>query len=297
VAKEQLSVRSTINASNKEVNMKKRNLALCIGIAVLGLAGAPMVQAQNTNQSAGQSEGQLGKVQRAQTYIGKDIQSENGEKLGQVEDFVVDLESGRILFAVVNANKASRGVPAELLQPDADQKSLQVKSDKEHINNAPVIQKGESAQLSSAAFAQSIAKHFGQTTWYHQGDGSTAGGKDFGNVHRVSQLSNMEVQSSSNEKVGKIQNVLLDLKTGYVTFLILEPAEMPGQNQKLAVPPNAFTKGSANTLITGVDKDTLSNAPKFNNNWSELSDTSKAGAIYSHYGKKPYWNLSPTGRE
>jgi sporulation protein YlmC with PRC-barrel domain len=107
----------------------------------------------------------------------------------------------------------------------------------------------------------------------------------------------MEVQNSSGEQVGKIENAALDVSAGYVPFLILDPSQMTGQaNQKLAVPANAFTKGSGNVLVTGLDKDKLSNAPKFNNNWADLSDVSKAGAIYSYYGKQPYWNLSPTGR-
>lgn len=268
------------------------------GMAILALTAVPILPAQEDKQSASETQGQLGKVQQARDYIGQEVKDQNGEKLGKVEDFVVDLESGRILFAVVNAGGASRGVPAEMLKPAADQKSLTINSDKEQMNKAPVIPKAEAAQLSSAAFARRIAKHFNQTTWYNQGENEATPAKDFGNVQRVSQLSNRQVVSSSNEPVGKIQNVVLDLDTGHVTFLILDPSEMLGEKgQKFAVPPNAFTKGSGNTLVTGVDKDTLSNAPQFDNNWTELSDMSKAGEIYSHYGKQPYWKLSPTGRE
>ncbi|MDB6030096.1 MAG: antigen [Verrucomicrobiales bacterium] len=279
--------------------MKRQNIiSLWTSMAMLALTGVLALQAQNSAPTTTEKQGQLGKVQPAKHYISQDLKSQSGEKLGKVEDFIVDLESGRILYAIVNASGSSRGVPVELIKPAADQNSLTVSSDKQHVDNAPAVPKGDAAQLSSAALAGSIAKYFNQTTWYQQGNNAGSEAKDFGNAQRVSQLANMEVRNSSDDKVGKVEDAVLDLNSGYVTFVMLDPSQMLGQaNQKLAVPPNAFTKGSGNFLVTGLDKEILSGAPKFNNNWADLSDMSKAGSIYSYYGKQPYWNLSPTGRE
>lgn len=279
--------------------MKKIVSSLSIGVVVVGFAVVPVTQAQraiNTKPQAAiqTDQNQLGQVQPARQFVGQELKNQKGEKLGKVEDFVVDLESGRILYGVVNG----RSVPATMLQLASDKKSLITQATRQQINSAPTVPKGQAAQLSSASFASSIYQHYGQPAWW-QGEGDQAG-KDFGNVHRTTDLQNMHVQSSANEKVGNIQNVLLDLKSDHVAFLLLNPSDMLGQgNHVVAVPPNAFTKGTESTLITGINKDTLSGAPKYNNNLAELSNPAKAGEIYSYYGKQPWFKpgLSPTGRE
>jgi sporulation protein YlmC with PRC-barrel domain len=285
--------------------MKKLVSGLTIGLFTLAFAAVPLTQAQrainvnprvanNTNQNA------IGQVLAARQFVGQDLKTQKGEKLGKVEDFVVDLESGRILYGVVNAAGSSRAVPATMLRTGSDKKSLLTQATKQQVNGAPAVPKGNAPQLSSSSFASGVYQHYSQPMWW-QGDASGGNaGKDFGNVHRATQLMNLSVQSSSNEKVGKIQNVLLDVNSGHVAFLILNPSDLLGAgNHVVAVPPNAFTKGTGNMLVTGLDKETLNGAPKFNNNYAELSQPDKASAIYSHYGKQPWFNtgLSPTGRE
>jgi sporulation protein YlmC with PRC-barrel domain len=118
----------------------KTFLSLWTGVAMLGLTAATL-QAQNSADSSSVSQGQLGKIQATRHYMGKDVKTQDGEKVGKVEDFVVDLESGRILYGVVNANGSSRGLPIELMKPSADQNSFTINSDKQHVNNAPAVPK------------------------------------------------------------------------------------------------------------------------------------------------------------
>jgi sporulation protein YlmC with PRC-barrel domain len=285
--------------------MKKSVFSLGMGLVSLVFATVPHVYGQaaiqqtNSIAAANPSENQLGQVTPARQFIGQDLKSTNGEKLGKVEDFVVDLESGRILYGVVNAAGSSRAIPAALFVPGTDRKTLTTQATKQQVDSAPALPKGDTAQLGSTTFAAGIYRHFNQTPWWQADAAAAQSGQNFANVHRVTQLVNMPVQSSANEKVGKIQNALLDLKSGRIAFLILNPSDILGQGKNLvAVPPNAFTKGTGNTLVTGLDKNMLSGAPKYNNNFAELSQPDKAGAIYSYYGKQPWFNtgLSPTGR-
>jgi len=186
-----------------------------------------------------------------------------------------------------------------LLSTGSDHKTVFTQATKQQVDGAPALTKNNLAQWSSSSFAAGVYRHYNQSPWWVGDAGASASDKPFGNIHRITQLANVSVQSSSNEKIGKIQNALVDLKAGRVAFLILNPSDILGTaNNLLAVPPNAFTKGTGNNLVTGLDKNALSAAPKYNNNYAELSQPAKAGAIYSYYGKQPWFNpgLSPTGR-
>jgi sporulation protein YlmC with PRC-barrel domain len=286
--------------------MKKIVSNLGIGLVTMCFAFVPCSQAQRalhpnaTATAAGNhNQNELGQVVPARQYVGQQVKTSNGENLGKIEDFVVDLESGRILYGVVNASGAYRPIPAELLSPASDHKSVVTQATKQQVESSPALAKENLSQWSSSSFAAGVYRHFNQSAWWQGDAAASQADKPFGNVHRLTTLANMPVQGSSNEKIGKIQNALLDLKSGRLAFLILNPSDLLGQgNHLVAVPPNAFTKGTGNTLVTGLDKNTLNGAPKYNNNFAELSQPAKAGAIYSYYGKQPWFNpgLSPTGR-
>ena len=59
-------------------------------------------QERNRQQRQAVSDNQLGPALQANAIIGRDIAGQNGNEIGSIDDVVVDLESGRILFAVVD---------------------------------------------------------------------------------------------------------------------------------------------------------------------------------------------------
>jgi len=247
-------------------------------------------------QTSATGRNQLGQIAPAQQFIGRNFQNQQGQNLGTIQDFVVDLESGRILYGVVNVAGSSRGIPIGLMQPSANN-SITTQATQQQLNSAPVVPAGSSPQIGDIAFATSVYQAFNQPMWW---GASTQAGQSFGNAHRATELANFQVQDSSSQNVGTIQNVLLDLNAGRVAFLILNASTILAQaNALIAVPPNAFTKGTGNFLVTGLDKNTLSGAPRATTNWAELSDPTKASSIYSYFGKQPYFGtsgLAPTGR-
>src|SRR6267142_7056328 len=57
----------------------------------------------NTTQISGQNDRTLGQIERANKLIGTQVQSSDNQKLGKIDNIIVDLESGRILYAVVGS--------------------------------------------------------------------------------------------------------------------------------------------------------------------------------------------------
>jgi len=240
---------------------------------------------------------QFGKIESAKKLIGRAIHTTQDQKIGDVKDMVIDLESGRVLYGVVSAGgflgvgDELTAVPPGAFTSSAEDK-LTMNIDKEKLKAAPRFTKDQESKLGDGEFVKQTYQHFGQSLGW---EGS------FNNVHKASEVIGMNVKNVSDQKIGDINDLGIDLPAGRVAFAILGTGGALGVGEKqYALPPNAFTLGSdKKSLATGIDKDKLASAPQFNNNWNQLSDRRFAAQIYQHYGKQPYWdvNLTPTGRD
>jgi sporulation protein YlmC with PRC-barrel domain len=234
----------------------------------------------------------LGKIEPAKDLMGRAVHDLDA-KIGDIKDVVVDIESGRILYVLVSADGKLVAMPSQAFSSSSDSKVV-TQANKQKLLDAPQFENDQNAKLSDPEFAKRAHQHFGQ---------SLAWEGTFNNVHKASELIGMNVQNVSDQKVGDVNNLGLDLKSGRIAYVILASGGVLGVGDKLYVmPPNAFTLGSdKKTLVTSIDKAKLEGAPVLNNqNWGQVSDTRFAARVYRHYGKQPYWSgaqLTPTGRE
>lgn len=233
---------------------------------------------------------QLGKIDSAKELMGRAVHNTQG-KIGETRDFVVDLESGRVLYAVVSVNDNLVGVPTPAFSSSAESK-LMIQADAQKLAQAPKFD-AKADKIADLDFAKQVHQHFGRSLGW---EGT------FNNVHKASELIGMDVQNVSNQQIGDVENLGLDLQWGRVTYVILGAGGLLGAGEELyALPPNAFTLASNNkSLVSNLDKERLSNAPQVkNNNWRQLSEPAFAARVYQHYDKQPYWNaqLAPTGRD
>jgi len=86
-------------------------------------------------------------VLSAGTLTGDPIKNSKGEDLGKVEELMIDLEEGRISYAVVSfggflgINSKFFAIPWGLLRVDTDQKCVILDIDKEVLENGPGFDK------------------------------------------------------------------------------------------------------------------------------------------------------------
>ena len=100
-----------------------------------------------------------------------------------------------------------------------------------------------------------------------------------------------DVDNLKDEDIGDIKEIMLDMRTGRVSYAVLSFGGFLGMGEKLfAVPWNALTLDTENKRFTlNVDKERLVNAPGFNqNNWPNMADPSWAKSIHDYYKTKPY---------
>jgi sporulation protein YlmC with PRC-barrel domain len=291
-----------------------------ITLVLLGAAGCMQSQRQAERQSggtAGESESTtaratappedeqiFNKVERADKLIGEEVLTSDHLHTGKIENFVVDQDSGQILYAVIGiggvlgVGETRVAVPPTLFV-DAKKGTVQINVDKHKLTRAPQLP-GTSEKAPTADNLRNVYGYFGKpATW--QGPSSSAA-VTFNSARNVTELTGMTVQNSAHEDLGKVETIVLNVPAGREVYVVLSPSTgMNLGNNYYALPPKAVKFGTdQKTLVADVTRAKLANAPHFTkDDWSELSNTAWAQKVYQYYGHPPSFRageIQPTGR-
>jgi hypothetical protein len=96
-----------------------------------------------------------------------------------------------------------------------------------------------------------------------------------------------DVQNQRKEDLGEIKEIMLDTRTGRVSYAVLSFGGFMGMGGKLfAVPWSALTlDGLDKRFVLNVDKERLASAPGFDkNNWPDMADPAWVSSINDYYG-------------
>ena len=108
-------------------------------------------------------------------------------------------------------------------------------------------------------------------------------------INKASQLVGMTVKNQQGEKLGKIDDVVIDLAGEKVAYCVLSVSQGAFSTDKLhAVPLRAFqASADGSHLMLNADKEKLAQAEGFNkDNWPSPSNPS--------WGAQPFWQESST---
>ena len=100
-----------------------------------------------------------------------------------------------------------------------------------------------------------------------------------------------DVYNLKDEDLGDIKEIMLDMRTGRVSYAVLSFGGFLGMGEKLfAVPWSALTLDTANKRFTlDVEKERLETAPGFNpDSWPNMADTTWEKSIHDYYGTQPH---------
>lgn len=103
----------------------------------------------------------------------------------------------------------------------------------------------------------------------------------------ASSLSGDEVCNKQGENVGKIKDIMLDMRTGRVGYAVLSFGAFLGMGEKLfAVPWNALKLDAENKrFVLDVEQDRLKKAPGFDKDkWPNMADQVWVDSIHTYYG-------------
>lgn len=112
-------------------------------------------------------------------------------------------------------------------------------------------------------------------------------------VMAASTLDGDKVLSIEGDDIGKIKDIMLDVRSGRVAYAVLSSGGFLGIGDKLlAIPWHALTLDTERKCFqVGMSSERIKNAPGFDkDHWPSMADETWATSIHQFYGREPYWN-------
>ncbi len=106
-------------------------------------------------------------------------------------------------------------------------------------------------------------------------------------------LQSNDVYNRQDEKLGSIQDIMLDVQHGRVAYAVLSKGGVLGVGDKLhAIPWGALTLDTdRKCFILDVSAQRMEEAEGFDkDNWPSMADEAWARKTYDDYGQQPYWH-------
>ncbi|HIG73225.1 MAG TPA: PRC-barrel domain containing protein [Bacteroidetes bacterium] len=108
------------------------------------------------------------------TLTGTDVRNRDGENLGDIKDFMLDVESGRVIYAVLDfggflgIGDKYFAVPLEAFEADTTREELVLNVTKDKLENAPGFDKNNWPATPDASFVESVYDFYGQSESYQR---------------------------------------------------------------------------------------------------------------------------------
>ena len=291
----------------------RASLASCLSFAAFA-AQKPHTAAEISNaewaqrSAAGHPDPMtgLGVPLKASDLIGMKIEYENDDrqKTGRVNDLAVDLQAGRVVHVIISVGgflsvgDREIAVPPGRLHYRAAGKPLHFEVTAEGLKSAPTFGHSGWKDYYESDRVQESYRHFGdEAPFSAMSERDTLGANParrngLGHVQKATKLIGLAVRNLQDEKIGSVDNLIIDLPAGRVVAVIVSTGGFLGLGDTLsAIPPTAlrFTDDH-NRLRLDTTKETLTNAPRFKaGEWPDFAQPDYAAGIYRAYDQKPYF--------
>lgn len=236
--------------------------------------------------------------QKATDLMDKKVTNPAGENLGEIEDIVVDPNSGRILYGVVSfggflgMGEKFFAVPWQSLELAGDNKAFTFDVDKDRLKKAPSFDKSHWPNFADEQWATNTYKYYNQTPyWQVETNNSSADYRARWNQRatgwqKCSDLCGKRVSDARTEETGKLNDCVIDPDGGRILYGVVF-----FRDKYFAIPWNVFTLPSdAKQLVLSVTKSQLKDSVSFGkDNWPNMADEQWASDTFAYYKIDPYW--------
>jgi sporulation protein YlmC with PRC-barrel domain len=104
----------------------------------------------------------------ASMLAGDRVLDRAGENLGKIEDFMLDMESGRVAYAVLSVGGVLGigdkliAVPPEALTLDRERDCFIIDADRSDLEQAPTFDRNSWPDVTDASFTDRVYAHYGR---------------------------------------------------------------------------------------------------------------------------------------
>jgi hyperosmotically inducible protein len=305
------------NLKPKNMNIKRTAFFLMVVSASLPLLADPSITEDRQSRDVAQSHDivrtqSAGMPTKASQIIGREVRDVNNHKIGKVRDLAFDLSNNRIVEVIVatggfmGIKATDTAVPPGEFFWDADSKKLVCQLDQEQLRAAPAfdVAHWEDSVTSDRVMAiyhrYNIAPYFidakVQTTTPNETKGATqllgvSRTVPLGYIVSANKVIGAPVRNPMDERVGKVDNAIVDLNGGRLMVLIVSTGNYLGMGHEVsAIPPQAFRyDADQKALQLSTTREALRTAPHYKaNEWPAIADSQNVAIAYNAYNV-PYY--------
>ena len=203
-------------------------------------SAAAEAKANQTASKASSDAKQSGRDVRASTVIGKNVENAQGDNLGEIKDLIVDIGNQRVHYAVLAAG-GTLGLgdklfayPISAFKPQADGDKLVLNVDKDRLKNAPGFDKDKWPDWTDNRYRGEVDRYFKSDTAKAVPRGAR--------MVRATELIGKNVNDRSGKDAGEIEDVVVNMNSGRVSYAVLDFDKAWSPDDKLLpMPMTAFT--------------------------------------------------------
>jgi sporulation protein YlmC with PRC-barrel domain len=222
-----------------------------------------IVEAPETDPNPGATEMNL----LASTLLSKEVDNLNDEELGTIEDLLIDLNTGNILFATIehggflDIGDSDFPVPLSAMQWGAEADEMIVSISPEMLETFPEIDNDWPGDFGEGWHSDL------DTFWSGVGfDVSTIQDTPPGPIVRASELIGYGVGASDAPSMGTVEDIVIDLANSQVKYMVLSFSDSAAFGREwVAVPYSAFNAaafGDEFVFADDFDRNLLVDAPR-----------------------------------
>jgi len=243
----------------------------------------------------------LGEMEKAEKILGMEIKNSQDQKIGKVKDLAINFERGRIAEVIASINGVSGliAAPPQIFMVDRAEKVLRVHQDQDQFKNAPKVDLSKWKETTQNAQVMEVYHFYGTTSDYFN-EGSAVegrlvvkGGEGTGYLERASKVIGMPARNLQDEKLGKVEDLMVDLQAGRITEVVISSGGFLGIGDELSVvPPTVFRfNPERDRLQLDTTREALKEAPHFKSGeWPDVGEPAYVTRVYKSYQVEPYWS-------
>lgn len=120
-------------------------------------------------------EGEDREVMAADFLIGERVVNSWGEDLGKIEEIVIDVEMGRVRYAVLSfggvfgLGEKLFALPWKVLRADPENRQFVLDIDRERLKNAPGFDRHDWPRMADPQWGRDIHRFYDQTPYWEKG--------------------------------------------------------------------------------------------------------------------------------
>jgi sporulation protein YlmC with PRC-barrel domain len=245
---------------------------------------------------------------------GNKVVNKTREDIGKIEKLIIDLADGRIAYAVLSfgeiLNKGNKlfAIPWEALTPKIHEHAFILDISGEVLEKAEGFDKNRLPLTRDEL--SGVYTYYGHLPYWQTVVAKQAGLPGETESERIVRIRRTSVRkypdflpadtikgekvvSIAGEYIGKIEELIIDLKAGRVACSVLSFSELPGMGSRLfALPWQALqVKLQEYAFLLNVPKYTLEKAEGFDKYSWPVITYEWLSTVYSYYEYEPYWQM------